>query len=296
MAIEGLRGVIAAVVTPIDTNGEPDYVRLVAHARGLLDEGCDGINLLGTTGEATSLTAEQRRNVMRAVASSGLPLARFMVGTGAAALGDTVALTRAAAELGFAGALLLPPFYYKPVPDAGLVDYIGAVVASSADPGVPIYLYNFPALSGITYGPGLTAELLSRFGSRIAGLKDSSGDLEYAGSIAALSPAFSIFPSNEAVLLRARAGDFAGCISATANVNARHCAAAYRDGNAAALGKASTIRAAFDGTALVPAVKAVVAHLRGDAGFAPVLPPLRETSPEELEIVLAKIADVSDRT
>src|SRR5215472_15171541 len=107
-----LHGVIAAIATAVDPNGEPDCSRSIALARFLLANGCDGLNVLGTTGEATSFSLDQRRRVMKAYAESGLPLARMMVGTGAAALADAIALTRHAAELGFAGALVLPPFYY----------------------------------------------------------------------------------------------------------------------------------------------------------------------------------------
>src|SRR5580698_3591056 len=117
MTAKTLHGVIAAVATAVDDNGEPDSARAVALARFLLDSGCDGLNVLGTTGEATSFSLEQRRRVMSAYAAGALPLDRMMVGTGAAALADAVALTRHAAELGFAGALILPPFYYKGVPD-----------------------------------------------------------------------------------------------------------------------------------------------------------------------------------
>ena len=106
------RGVIAATATPIDAEQRPDLPRLLRHCRALLDDGCDAINLLGTTGEATAFSVEQRLDVMRAVAEGGLPLDRFMVGTGLPALDDTVRLTRAACELGFAGALVLPPFFY----------------------------------------------------------------------------------------------------------------------------------------------------------------------------------------
>jgi 4-hydroxy-tetrahydrodipicolinate synthase len=80
-----LQGVIAAATTPIGTDLAIDLDRLVDHCRHLLgDGGCDGINLLGTTGEATSFSAEARISAMRAIAKSGLPLDRFMVGTGAA--------------------------------------------------------------------------------------------------------------------------------------------------------------------------------------------------------------------
>src|SRR5260370_3100896 len=128
----GLRGVIAAMARAVDATGEPDCARSLALARFLLAKGCDGLNVLGTTGEATSFSLDQRRRVMTAYAESGLPLERMMVGTGAAALADAIALTRHAAELGFAGALVLPPFYYKGVADDGLVSGIDALLAATA--------------------------------------------------------------------------------------------------------------------------------------------------------------------
>src|SRR5215468_7087732 len=111
-----LQGVIAAIATAVDEAGEPDCARSTALARHLLANGCDGLNVLGTTGEATSFSLAQRKAVMNAYAAAGVPMERLMVGTGAAALADVLLLTRHAAELGFAGALVLPPFYYKGVP------------------------------------------------------------------------------------------------------------------------------------------------------------------------------------
>src|ERR1700741_5070082 len=113
----GLHGLIAAIATAVDPKGEPDCGRSVALARFLLANGCDGLNVLGTTGEATSFSLEQRKRVMTAYKDAGVPTDRLMVGTGAASVADAIALTRHAADFGFAGALLLPPFYYKGVPD-----------------------------------------------------------------------------------------------------------------------------------------------------------------------------------
>jgi 4-hydroxy-tetrahydrodipicolinate synthase len=271
-----LRGVIAAIPTPLLSNGEPDCAKLVDRARHQLENGCDGLNLLGTTGEATSFSTAHRLRVMEGVAEAGLPLGRFMVGTGAAATADAKVLTAAAAQLGFAGALLLPPFYYKGITDDGIARYIEAVANATGAEEIPLYLYNFPALSGVLYTISSVSLLLDRFGSKIAGLKDSSGDMDYAAAVAALSAQLDVFPSNEAVLLRARAGEFAGCISATANLNAPLCAAAFHDGNQAALELASKVRALFADLPLVPGIKAVMARITGDDSWVLLAPPLTQ--------------------
>ena len=173
MPVSALRGVIAAIATPVEPNGEPDLARATRLARFLLDNGCDGLNVLGTTGEATSFSREERMAVMNAYKADGLPLNRLMVGTGAAAVSDAVALTRHAAELGFGGALVLPPFYYKGVPDDGLAAYISALVQATDAKPVPIYLYHFPAMSGLPWHVALIKRLRDTHPGRIAGLKDS---------------------------------------------------------------------------------------------------------------------------
>jgi 4-hydroxy-tetrahydrodipicolinate synthase len=287
MAQSALRGVIAAISTPVEPSGEPDIARATKLARFLLDNGCDGLNVLGTTGEATSFSLAQRQKVMTAYRDAGLPLDRLMVGTGAAAVADAVALTRHAAELGFAGALVLPPFYYKGVPDDGLAAYIDTIVSATAAKPIPIYLYHFPAQSGLPWHPKLVHRLLDTFGQRLVGLKDSSGDMAYAREVAAISPAFRVFPSTEAVLIEARGGAFAGCISATANLNADLCQRAWSRGDAAALDTAVTIRKLFDGRPLVSGVKALLAHIHGDAALARVMPPLAAFSAADTAAVVA---------
>jgi 4-hydroxy-tetrahydrodipicolinate synthase len=287
-----LRGVIAAIATAVDAQGEPDCARSVALARFLLGNGCDGLNVLGTTGEATSFSLEQRKRVMTAYREAGLPLDRLMVGTGAASVADAVALTRHAAELGFAAALLLPPFYYKGVPDEGLLAYVDTIVGATAAKPIPLYLYHFPALSGLPWHFELIKRLLRAFGTRIVGLKDSSGDMAYAREAAALSPQFDVFPSTEAVLVEARSGVFAGCISATANLNADLCARAWRSGDAAALDAAVRIRKLFDGKPLVPGVKALLAHIHRDTAWVQVKPPLAAVAASEQAAVAAAYDDL----
>jgi 4-hydroxy-tetrahydrodipicolinate synthase len=243
--------------------------------------------VLGTTGEATSFSLEERKRVMDAYKSAGLPLDRMMVGTGAAAVADAVALTRYAADLGFAGALVLPPFYYKGVPDDGLVAYIDTIVKATAGKPVPLYLYHYPQQSGLHWHVALVKRLLDTFGSRIVGLKDSSGDMNYAKEAAAIGKHFDVFPSTEAVLLEARAGAFAGCISATANLNADLCQLAWAKGDKAAHDAAVTIRKLFDGRPLVSGVKALLSHIHGDPALARMKPPLAPFSAGDRAAVVA---------
>ena len=287
MPTKPLSGVITAIATPVAQDGAPDIERALKLARFLLENGCDGLNVLGTTGEATSFSREERESVMSAYKTRGLPMERLMVGTGAAAVADAVALTRHAAELGFAGALVLPPFYYKSVSDDGLVAYIGTIVKATADKPIPLYLYHFPAMSGLPWHVKLVERLLSAFPSRIVGLKDSSGDMAYARSVAALSRDFAVFPSTEAALMEAREGTFAGCISATANCNADLCARAWRQGDKAALDAAVAIRKLFESKALVPGVKALLAHIHGDPALMQLKPPLTAFPPADRAAVIA---------
>lgn len=287
----GLHGVIAAAPTPVTPDLEPDLQRFVTLCRWLLDNGCDALNVCGTTGEATSFTVGQRMAIMGAAAEA-LPLSRLMTGTGAAAVGDAVALTQHAATLGFAGALLLPPFYYKVVSDDGIVAYFERIVAATADKPIDLYLYNFPQLSCVEYAPALVERLRAEFGNRIAGLKDSSGNMDYAKTIAALSPDLAVFPSTEAVLLEARASAFAGCISGSANITSRYCGRAFHDGDAAALETACAIRARASKHPLIAAVKAVLAARFDDPALETLLPPLTQLADDEKHQLIQEVAAI----
>jgi 4-hydroxy-tetrahydrodipicolinate synthase len=286
-----LRGVIAASPTIFDASGAPDHDRTVALARFLLDNGCDALNVLGTTGEATSLSVAERIAVMRAIATA-LPRSRLMAGTGAASVTDAVELTKAAAELGFAGALLLPPFYYKGVPAAGIVAYLKQVAQATAPTGIPLYLYNFPAQTGIAYTPEIIAMAIAALGSRVAGIKDSSGDLPYCRTVARMSEALSVFPATEGALMEAREGLLSGCISASANLNSDLCARAFHRGDSEAAERAVNLRKLVAGPAIVSSVKALLSVMRDDSAIARVRAPLQPLSQHEALALARKAAEV----
>lgn len=286
-------GIIAAIPTPFDDDGSINEAAFVDFAQFLLANGCDGLNVMGTTGEATSLSLEERQAFMRYVSNSRLPLDRLIVGTGASSVPDAISLTREAGDLGFSGALLLPPFYYKNVSDEGVLSYIDQIVEATTDSRIPISLYNFPAMSAVPYGIPILNALHEKHGERIAGLKDSSNDLEYCHAAAAVSQNFKVFPSDEATLLTGKDAGFAGCISATASLNSALCAEALISGNVKLLDNAVAIRKVFDGLPLVAAVKHSVSLLTGDSRWRRMRAPLIELEKDQKSTLEARLRATS---
>ena len=289
-----LHGVIAATPTPLNADMSIDTGRLIGHCRWLLgDGGCDGINLLGTTGEATSFSVEQRIAAMRAVAASGLPLEKMMVGTGASALSDAVALTSAARELGFNGALLLPPFYYKGIEAESLADYVGEVIDRTGQSGLRLYLYHIPQNTGVPYPTEAIASLLERYPGTITGLKDSSGDIAFSRALAAKFPRFDVFPSSEGSLTEWKSSGFAGCISATTNITGPLSQIAWSDPESRrgrdAAAAAMAIRTVLGSFPLMASVKAALTAMTDEPGWERLMPPLRPLSPDERQQLLNRL-------
>ena len=225
---------------------------------------------------------------MDAYKANGLPLDRLMVGTGAAAVSDAVALTRHAADLGFAGALVLPPFYYKGVPDDGLVAYIDALVKATAQKPIPIYLYHFPAMSGLPWHVTLIKRLLETFPTRIVGLKDSSGDMAYRTLGRGVSSRLCGLPFDRSVPDRGTVAALSRAASRRPPISTPICA--HAPGARATPPHSKPLsRSANCSTASrwSPGVKALLAHIHGDAGLARVRPPLAPFSAADRAVVIA---------
>ena len=269
---ERLEGVIAAVPTPLDADLRPDHARFMRHARWALDNGCAALNVLGSTGEATSLAPAARMALMRHAADN-LPGARMMVGTGAPDLETAIALTREAGECGFAAALVLPPYYYTAVTDEGLFAFFDALLRATEASGVPVYIYNFPQMTGISLSVDLAARLKDAHPHRIRGAKDSSGDLEHSGALARITE-FDVFPSDESSLAEAARHGFAGTISATVNVSAPIAARLWASpGDGEALEQVKRARATISAQPLIPAIKHMVGLRQEDPAWEAVVPP-----------------------
>lgn len=273
--MSSLSGLIVAAATPSKPGGlEVDHDALSRHCQRLLALGADCINLLGTTGEATSLSSGQRVAAMEAVAQTVTSLDRFMVGTGAAALADAVSLTRSAADLGFQGALVLPPFYYKGLSDDDLMFYFEALVRGVDRPRQELYLYHIPQYTGLHFSVPLIQRLRSAFPGTFAGLKDSSGQIDGTAHFARELPGFDVFPATEAALPQVQEGVYKGVISASLNVTIPFIADSLRGGGKKALEAGAAIRVALSSVPLVPAIRWTLADLTGEEGWRTNLPPL----------------------
>lgn len=267
-----MKGIIPAVPTPIDKNGVAQKAPFVEHCRWALANGCDGLNVLGTTGEANSFGIEQRKKVMGWAAEAVGP-EKLMVGTGLPSLDDTLVLTRSAAGLGYRIALILPPFYYKPVTEDGLFAWYMALDAALGSTPIEVYFYNFPQMTGVPIPISVIARLARERPLRFTGIKDSSGDLAYCRELVQRVAGLKVFPSSETTLTEMTHSGFAGCISATVNISASLCVSYLVDPDAGKAHRIGEIRAAISAHPLVPAVKYLVGVRTGEMIWRNVLPP-----------------------
>src|SRR5437870_3901219 len=174
--VKRIEGVLSPVVTPFRKDYSPDAGRFVRHCKWLLKNGCSGLAVFGTNSEANSMSVAEKRALLEALVSGGVPASALMPGTGHCALSDSIELTRAAVELGCAGVLMLPPFYYKGVSDEGLFRNFAEVIERVGDERLQLYLYHIPPVSQVPISLGLIERLLGKYPGIVAGVKDSSGD------------------------------------------------------------------------------------------------------------------------
>lgn len=274
-------GIYAANATPADERGEVDVGRLVGQARRLLRQGCHGIGLFGTTGEATSFSVPQRQAALEAVLEAGLPADRLILGIGTSARAETVALGRHGLSLGVRRLLMQPPYFYKRVADDGLFAAFAEVVEDLADDRLELLLYHFPQATQVPVTRPVLERLVASYPQAVRGVKDSSGDLAHTLGLVRDFPGLSVYAGNDSHLLDVLTSGGAGTISAAANLNAaasRRVFDAHRAGDAAAaeagMAAVTAVRRVLEAHPLIPSIKHVLADALGDPAWARVRPPL----------------------
>ncbi|MDB5314430.1 MAG: 4-hydroxy-tetrahydrodipicolinate synthase [Rhodospirillales bacterium] len=271
-------GVNAAILTALKPDLSPDLDRMAAHARWLLANGCNGLGMLGTTGEANSLGLNERKAVLEGLIARGIPATKLMPGTGCSNLSDTVELTLHAREQGCRGVLVLPPFYYKAPTDDGLFAYFSEVI-NRVGGGIAIYLYHFPQQSAVPFTLDLIGRLLKAFPGAIQGVKDSSGDYANMKAMcdAFAADGFEVYSGSDEFLQRILADGGAGCITAASNANSHWGGIVYakRTGAEADAAQAmlAATRKAATSVPLISGLREIIARSTGDDGWRTIRPP-----------------------
>ncbi len=293
--IARLRGVIAPNLTPFNDDLTVAEDLYIDHAQRLLADGCVGLAPFGTTGEALSVGMEERMALLEALVNAGIDPARLIPGTGLTNLPDSARLSRHAVDLGCAGVMTLPPFYFKGVAEDGLYDYFARLIDAVDRETLRLYLYHIPQVAGVGLPVAVVRRLRAAFPNQVVGIKDSSGDWENTRALFDID-GLIVYPGAELPLLDALALGGPGCISATANLNAAAIAQTihrYDASDTAAMtagfDAVRQFRVIVQGYAPIPAQKRLLALWTGDARWANVRPPLRATDIAEGRALAARL-------
>ena len=280
----GICGVWPALMTPLREDASIDLPRFTSHARALLVAGCGGVTPFGTTGEGPSFSVDERRAAVDSLVAAGVPASRILVSVSCAALPDTMALARHAQGLGAWGILLMPPFFFKGVPDAGIVDAMSQVISALDARPLRVVLYHIPQVAAVGLSQPVITELLRRHGPRIVAIKDSQCDRAHSLALAdafmqADHPAIGVHVGNELDLPALAARGSRGAVSGLANFMPRtvHRLAIEPDAARTATEHARVERLLgwLGGYALIPALKAIMAAQTGERGWLRVRAPLQ---------------------
>jgi 4-hydroxy-tetrahydrodipicolinate synthase len=295
LKVKRIEGVLSPVITPFRKDYAPDADRFVRHCRWLLKSGCAGLAVFGTNSEANSMSVREKRELLEALVSGGVPASALMPGTGHCALSDSIEMTRAAVELGCAGVLMLPPFYYKGVSDEGLYRNFAEVIERVGDERLQLYLYHIPPVAQVPITLRLIEKLLSKYPGIVAGVKDSSGEWENTKSMldAYAKEGFDVFAGSEVFLLDNMRNGGKGCITATGNINPGPIANVYknwRSPDADRLQAAiTTTRKIVQKQPMIPALKAAVAHFGNDPEWKTCRPPLVELTASQEQTLITEL-------
>lgn len=300
MGVHKITGVFSAAATPLDADGNPDLDRFSSHCRRLLEEGCHGIALLGTTGEANSFSVRERIAILESAIVAGIRADRLLPGTGVAATSDTLELTRHALSLGVTKVVMLPPFYYKGVSDEGLFAAYSRILDAIADDRLQVILYHIPQVSGIPLSLPLIERLIAAYPEQVVGIKDSAGDFNSMQGLVEAFPGFSVLAGADPLMLPLLKAGGAGCITATSNLVADSLRIVYDHVHdperladvEAAQARINAYRALSNSYVQIPTIKAMIGLKTGEEGWQRTRPPLMPLRDADYAALAAKFAEL----
>jgi 4-hydroxy-tetrahydrodipicolinate synthase len=216
-----IQGIYAASMSIFNRDLSLNIEKTVRHAEKLIEQGCHGVAIFGSTGQAQLISVGEKITLLNLLSRSKYKN-KYLIGTGLNSLSETINLMRVSSSLNFNNFLIMPPAYYK-YGDKEVIDFYSRVV--EAMPDSRIVLYNFEKLCGYKFSIECVEELVKKFPKQIIGVKDSSYNLYEYLKI----DNFSVLPGSESKLLKGLELGCAGIITATCNVTASLSRKVYED-------------------------------------------------------------------
>ena len=216
-----IKGIYAASMSLFNKDLSLNIGKTITHAEKLIDKGCHGVAIFGSTGQAQLISVSEKISFLNELSQSQHK-DKYLIGTGLNSLSETVNLMKIATSLNFNDFLIMPPAYYK-YGDKEVVEFYSRVI--DAVPNSKIILYNFEKLCGYKFSIECVEELVKKFPKQIVGVKDSSYNLYEKLKI----DNFSVLPGSELKLLKGLELGCVGIITATCNVTAGLSRKVYED-------------------------------------------------------------------
>ena len=216
-----IKGIFAASMSILDKNLTLDLNKTIIHAENLIDQGCHGVAIFGSTGQAQLISVSEKISLLNKLSTNKYK-DKYIIGTGLNSLGETINLMKIATSLGFNKFLIMPPAYYN-YGDNEVIAFYSKIIDKI--PESKIILYNFEKLCGYKFSISCVEELAKKFPKQIVGVKDSTYNLYENLKI----KNFSILPGSELKLLKGLELGCTGIITATCNVTAILARKVYED-------------------------------------------------------------------
>jgi 4-hydroxy-tetrahydrodipicolinate synthase len=295
-----LAGVYAAAVTPLKQDSTIDFESIPALMRFFGMRGCHGILLFGTTGEGPSFSPKEREAMLRSarVFRHQVPGFRLLAGTGTPSLTETIELTKLAFELGYDGVVVLPPYYFRKATDQGLYNWYSELINKAVPKDKYLLGYHIPGASGVGLSLDLLARLKDSFPVQFAGIKDSSGDPQFAVELGKrFGRDLAVFSGTDSLFAHALSNHAQGAITAPANLispELREIWELFQEGKDPSEIQARVTQQRNILEKYAPMSASMKAMLNKYHGFPKwtVKPPLEEMTNEKLELAVADFEKV----
>ena len=216
-----IKGIYAASMSVLNDNLTLNVAKTIKHAERLIDEGCHGVAMFGSTGQAQLISVSEKIELLNDLSKSKYK-EKFIIGTGLNSLGETINLMKVAKSLSFTKFLIMPPAFYK-FGDKDVIYYYTKILEKI--PKCEIILYNFEKLCGYMFSVECVKELVKKFPKQIIGVKDSSYNLFENLKL----DNFSVLPGSESKLIKGLELGCSGIITATCNVSSILARKVYDD-------------------------------------------------------------------